>query len=118
MCKRAESCIYRGIDVLLASFLVNTDNFRGLRWINRTDLARRLAALAANDQIILATQLSAHFLDGRAHLAHVLFFAEIDKRLILECTLMQADVHRRCSFHGCHRRSFPGRIISADIRDL
>jgi len=31
-------------------------------------------------------------MDGANYLAHVLFFAEIDKRLILECVLVKAEL--------------------------
>jgi len=97
--------------VLLARFLVNANHFRGFGGIDGTDLVGGLAALAADDQIVLAAQLATHFFDGGAHLAHVLFFGEIDERLILERTFVQADLQTRRGFHGCHRRSFPGRNI-------
>jgi hypothetical protein len=111
MGKRAESGIHGGLDVLLARFLVNADHLRGFGGIDGTDLVGGLEALAADDQVVLAAELSADFLDGGAHLAHVVFFAEIDKRLILERTFVQADLQTRRGFHGCHRRSFPGRNV-------
>jgi hypothetical protein len=106
--KRAQSGLDSGLDVFLPTFLVNRDHFRRLGGIDGTDLARGLDALAADDQVILAAQLATHFADGGAHLAHVVFFAEIDKRLILKRTFMKANLQTGWGFHGSHRRSFLG----------
>ena len=103
--------LYGGFDVLLAGLLVDADHFRRLGGIDGTDLVGGLDALAADDQVVLAAQLSAHFFDGGAHLAHVVFFGEIDERLILERAFVQADLQTRRGFHGGHRRSFPGRNV-------
>ena len=113
-----RSGIDGGLNVLLAGFLMDADHFGGFGRIDGTDLVRGLDAFAANDQVILAAQLPAHFFERGAHLAHILFLAEIDKRFVLERTFMQADLQTRRGFHGCHRRSFPGRKISADVRDV
>src|SRR5208283_2771774 len=98
-------------NVLLATFLVNPDHLRRLGGIDGTNLVGGLEALAADDQVILAAQLATYCTDGGAHFAHVVFFAEIDKRLILEQTFMKADMQTWWGFHGCHRRSFPGRNV-------
>src|ERR1700684_3850538 len=102
MSKRGQSGIHGRLDVLFTSFLMNSDYFGWLGRIDGTDLVRSLDALAADDQVILAAELSADFFDGGAHLAHVVFFSEIDKRLVFERALMQAELQTRRGFHGCH----------------
>src|ERR1700686_4040786 len=67
-----------------------------------TNLVGGLDALAADDQVVFAAELSAHFFDGGTHFADVIFFGEIDKGLVCECTLMKADLQTRRGFHGCH----------------
>ena len=112
MSEGLRSGVHGGLDVLNVSFLVNADHFRRLGGIDGTNLAGGLDALAADNQVVLAAQLATHFLDGGAHLAHVLFFGEIDERLILERAFMKADLQTRWGFHGCHRNSFRGRNVA------
>jgi hypothetical protein len=82
--ERLTGGLYGGFDVLLASLLVNSDYLRRLGGIDGPNLVGGLAALAADDQVILAAELATHFLDRGAHLAHIVFFGEIDERFILE----------------------------------
>jgi len=114
------SGLHRGLNLLLAGFLVNSDHLQRLGGIDGTNLVGGLHAFAADNQVILAAQLATHFLNSGAHLPHILFFAEIDKRLILERALMQANLQVWRSFHSCHRNSFRGRNIdvSADTLDF
>src|SRR5580658_3172887 len=109
--KSLRSGLYRRLDVFLASPLVNSDDLRRLGGIDGTNLVGGLDAFAADNQVILAAELATHFFDRGAHLAHVLFFAEIDKRLILERTLMKAKLQTRWGFHSCHREILSGTFI-------
>ena len=77
----------------------------GLAGLMRPDLVGRLDALAADDQIVLAAELSAHFFDGGAHLAHVLFAAEINKRLSDKRSLVEINARAWRSFEGRHRNN-------------
>src|SRR5260370_3658970 len=81
---------------------MDSDNLRGLRRIQRFDLSRSLNALAANDQVILAAELSADAFDGGAHLARALFLAEIVKRLVDEGALMGGCARPDGEFQGGH----------------
>ena len=74
--------------MVFAGFLVQADNLRRLGGINGLDLVRGLDALAADDEVILASELGAHFLNGGAHLAGVFFLAEINQRLVHEQAFM------------------------------
>ena len=63
------------LDVFFAGLLMDSDNLRRLRGIQGLDLVGGLDALAADDEVILAAELSADSLDGGAHLAGVVFVA-------------------------------------------
>jgi hypothetical protein len=54
--------------------------------------------LSANNQVILAAKLSAYTLDGGAHLARILFEAEIIEWLVDEWTLMRCRARSDWSF--------------------
>jgi hypothetical protein len=101
--ERLQSRVHRGLDVLLAGFLVGADNLRRLGGIDGLDLLGGLDVFAADDQIELATQLAAHFFDSRTHLARIVFAAEVNRGLVAERTFVQADLQARRSFHGCHK---------------
>jgi hypothetical protein len=73
-----------------AGFLVDADNFRGLGRVQRFYFVRSPDALASDDEVVLAAKLSAHFGDGGAHAARVLFIAKIKKGLTDEWSGMQA----------------------------
>ena len=90
--ERLRRGLHGGLDVLIAGFLVNADHFRRLGGIDGTNLVGGLDALAADDQVVLAAQLATHFLDGGAHLAHVLFFGEIDECFIFERAFVQGEL--------------------------
>ena len=106
MTEGLTSCLHGGLHVLFAGSLVNADHFRRLGGIEGANLFRGLGALAADDQVVLATKLATHFFECGVHLAHVLFFAEIDERLILKRALVKADLQTGRGFHGCHRFPF------------
>src|ERR1700678_3739838 len=108
MGERRQSGLYGRFDVLFARLLVNADYLGRLGRIDGTDLAGGFDAFAADNQVVLATELSAHFLDSGAHFTHVFFLAEIDKWLVLERAFVKADLHMRRGFYGCHSRSFLG----------
>jgi len=55
MTEGLTSCLHGGLHVLFAGSLVNTDHFRRLGGIEGTNLFRGLGALAADDQVVLAT---------------------------------------------------------------
>ena len=88
--------------MLLAGLLVQSDHLRGLGRIDGLDLVAGLDPLAADDQVVLAAQLAAHFLDGGAHLAGSLRLGEIGERLVYERPFMQACLWAGRSFNGCH----------------
>ncbi len=56
--KRLQRRVHRGLDVLLAGFLMDADNFGRLGRIERLDLLCGLDVFAANDEVVLATQLA------------------------------------------------------------
>src|SRR5579862_1132529 len=80
--------VHGGLNMLSAGFLVDSNDLRGARRIQRLDLVGSLDPLPADDQVILAAKLSAHSFDGSAHLARILFVAKIKKWLIDERALM------------------------------
>ncbi len=84
-----ERGLHRGLNVFLAGLLVDADDLRGLRRIQRLDFVGGLDALAADDEVVLASELAADFGDGGAHAAGVLFVAEIVKWLGDEWSRMQ-----------------------------
>ncbi len=84
-----ERGLHRRLDVVFAGFLVDADNLRGLRRVQRLDLVGGFDALAADDEVILAAELGADFGDGGTHLAGVLFVAEIVEGLGDEWALMK-----------------------------
>ncbi len=84
-----ERGLHGGLDVFFAGLLVGADDLRRLRRVQRLDLVGGLDALAADDEVILASELPADFGDGGAHAASILFVAEIVKRLGDEWSLMQ-----------------------------
>jgi hypothetical protein len=67
---------------------MDSNYLRRLRGIQGLDFVGGLDALAADDQVILAPELAADSLDGGAHLAGVVFFREIEKRLVDEGALV------------------------------
>ena len=73
--KGCERRLHGRLDVLLAGLLVNADQLRGLGGIDGLDLVAGPGPLAADDQVVLAAQLAAHFFDGGAHLAGSRFLA-------------------------------------------
>src|SRR5579862_2480761 len=75
--ERFERGFHGRFDVIFVGFLMDADDLRGLRRIQRLDLVSRLDALAADDEVILAAKLSTDFGDGGAHAAGVFFVAEI-----------------------------------------
>ena len=101
--KCPERGVHRGLNVFLPCFLVESDNLRGFRRIQRPDLIRGLDALSTNDQVIFAPQLGAHFLNRSAHLAGIFWVAEINQRLVRERPFMQADLRASGGFNRCHR---------------
>ena len=78
---------------------MTSDGFAGLR----DDLLGGPDVLAADDQVVFAAQLRADFFDGVAHLAGVVFAAEINGWLVDERAFVQTDLQARGSFHGCHK---------------
>ena len=85
-----------------ARLLMQADDLRGLRGIDGLDLLAGLHVFAADDEVIFAPELAAHFLNRSAHLAGILFVTEIDGRLVLKAPFMQANLETRGSFDGCH----------------
>jgi hypothetical protein len=81
--------LYGGLDVLFTRLLMQSDDLRGARGIQRLDLVGSLNALPADDEIVFAAELSAHTLDSRAHFAGIVFLAKIIKRLIDERARMR-----------------------------
>ncbi len=57
---------------------MDADNLRRLGRIERGRLLGGLDVASADDQVVLAAQLGADFLDGGAHAARVLGVGEID----------------------------------------
>ena len=106
--KGTQSGLHGRFHVFFACFLVNADNFRRLRRIQRFDLVLRLNALAADDEIILAAQLAANLVDGSTHFAGIFFLAEIGERLIREWALMKANLWSCGGFNGCHKCTSKG----------
>jgi hypothetical protein len=92
--------------VLFAGLLVNADDLRRPRRIQRLDLVSRLNTLAADDEVILAAELSANALDGGAHLAGVFFLVEIVEGLVDEWSLMRGSARPDGGFEGCHGDPF------------
>ncbi len=86
--KRVKGGLHGRFDMVFAGFLVQADNLRRLGGIDGLDLVRGLDALAADDEVILASELGAHFFDGGAHLAGIFFLAEINQRLVDERAFM------------------------------
>ena len=86
-------CLQRGghgrFHMLFAGLLMDADYLRWLRRIQRLDLVGSLDALAADDEVILAAKLAADALDGSAHLAGVVFLAEVEEGLVGERALME-----------------------------
>ena len=80
--------------MLTARFLVNADYLGRLGGIKGFDLVGGADALAADDQVVLMTQLAADFGDGRAHAARVLFVAEVKKRFADKWSGMQVWTRR------------------------
>jgi hypothetical protein len=80
--------------VLFAGLLMDSNYLRRLRGIQGLDFVGRLDALAADDEVILAAELSADSFDGGAHLARVVFFREIEKWFIDEWALMGGRARR------------------------
>ena len=101
-----ERGVHGGLDVIFAGLLMHAHHFGRLGWIDGLILSEVLMRLPPMIRSYSRPSLAAHFFDRGAHLAHVLFFGEIDERFILERTFVQADLHARRGFHGCHRR-FP-----------
>src|SRR5579862_675067 len=85
-----ERSLYCGLHVFFASLLMDADDLRRLRRVQRLDLLGSLDAFAADDEVVLASQLGADFGDGGAHAARVLFVAEIIKGLGDEWAGVQA----------------------------
>jgi hypothetical protein len=81
---------------------MDSDDLRRLRGIQRLDLFGSLDALAADDEVILAAELAANALDGGAHLAGVVFVAEIVKGLVDKRALMGRGARPDGGFQGCH----------------
>jgi hypothetical protein len=67
---------------------VDANNLRGLRRVQRLDLFSSPDALAADDEVILASELAADFGDGGAHATGILFVAEIVEGLGDKWSLM------------------------------
>jgi len=74
--------------VLFARLLVNSDDLRRPRGVQGLDLVGSFDALAADDEVILAAELAANSFDSGAHLARVVFVAEIVKGLVDKRALM------------------------------
>ena len=77
-----------GFHVLFPRLLVDADDLGRARGIQRLDLVGGLDALAADDEVILAAELSADAFDGGAHFPRVVFVAEVVERLVDEGALM------------------------------
>ena len=103
--KGCERRLHGGFHVLLAGFLVQADQLRGPGGIDGLDLVAGPGPLAADDQVVLAAQLAAHFFDGGAHLAGSRFLREIGERFVYERPFMQACLWAGRSFNGCHERT-------------
>src|SRR5262249_37244209 len=88
--------------MFFAGFLVNADNLRRLRRIERVDLLRRAHPVAAQDQVVFATQLATNAVEGRSHFPADVAAAEVSCRLISKKSArsMRGGVYR-CS-QGCH----------------
>jgi hypothetical protein len=80
--------LHCGFDVLFAGLLMDADDLRRREGFSDLILSAGLDALAADDEVILAAELSAHAFDGGAHLAGVVFVAKIVKRFVDERALM------------------------------
>ena len=105
--------------MLLAGFLMNADDLRRLRGIQRLDLVCGLDALAADDQIVFAAQLSANLGDGGAHVAGIFFVAEIEKRLGNEWGFVKISARwPDRSFGDCHGGMHLGRISSPETDEF
>ena len=65
-----------------AGFLVKTDDLRGMRRVDRFMLLGSLDATAADDEVILASELVADLLDRSAHPALVFRVRPVDRRLV------------------------------------
>ena len=97
-----ERGLHRRLDVFSARFLMDADNLRRLRRVQRFDLVGSLEPLAADDEVILVAQLSAHLGDGCTHAARILFIAEIEKGLGNKRTLMQRRARPYGRFSNRH----------------
>ncbi len=74
--------------MLFARLLMDADNLRRLRRIQGFDLVGGLDALASDDEVVLAAELATDSLDGGAHLAGVVFMAEVVEGLVDEGALV------------------------------
>jgi hypothetical protein len=85
-----ERGLHGGLNVLFAGLLMDADNLRRLRRVQRLDLVGSPDALAADDRGRTRGPAGADFGDGGAHAAGVFFVAKIVKRLSNKWALMQA----------------------------
>ena len=106
---------HRGLDVLLAGLLVGADDLGRFRWVQRLDLVGGLDALAADDEVVLASKLAANFGDSGAHAARVFFIAKIEKWLGDKWSGMQACARPDGGFERCHGR-IPFEMNNCGIR--
>ena len=88
--------------MLFACFLVYTHNLRWFRGIDRLDFFGRLEPCAANDQVVLTSQLATHFVNRSAHPACIFCPAEIGQGFVCEWSLVQADLWGSWSFDSRH----------------
>ena len=79
----ALECLERGFhggrDFGRSGFLVNADDLRGMRRVDRFVLLGGLHAAAADDQVVLASQFVADLLDRGAHAPLVLRIRPVDR---------------------------------------
>ncbi len=80
--ERGQRRLHRRLDVFPARLLVDADHLRRLRGVDGDDLLVGADVLAADDQVVFASQFLADLFDGRAHGGGVLGFAVIGDRLV------------------------------------
>ncbi len=82
-----KSGLHRGLDLFMAGFLVDSDDFGGTRRIDRADLLCGALAFTADYKIVFTAELAANLGDRIAHCAGmigVLGTGETDNRFIPE----------------------------------
>src|ERR1035437_8388705 len=85
-----------------AGLLMNADDLRWARGVHGMDFVLGFDALAGDDQVIFAAQLTGDQLQCGLHLARIFRRLEIGKGLIGKPALRRARLNRGSDFWGSH----------------